>query len=345
MRLIAALIAVGLIVTGCTTDSTPPPQPERTSLGPEDPMPLRGAEVSKPTDIQLVDGMRLVDPDTGRWRAIAGIPASEALWTTAFQVGRHTVVSIGCDECTSPPRVYVLSPDNAQASFLGTAEEAAPAADGVWLKHQHGADQCTLGKVTLEGDQLVAPQRIDCGLHPREETALGLLARSDNRQDSIRDPHNLRRTVADAWDIHAVVGTTMVTSSAHEFVLIDGDHRTAIPTPAVVGTASDGGLSPDGRYLEISFEHPAWPGPRQRLDAWVLDLQTQRWIHAPSMPVAAGLKTTTELWSADGRLLIVGWLGEGDNARDTVASWRPGDDELALHRVSLPDKQYGVIAR
>jgi hypothetical protein len=98
--------------------------------------------------------------------------------------------------------------------------------------------------------------------------------------------------------------------------------------------------SPDGRLLAVSFEHPAWPGPRQRLDVWLLDLIELVWRHLPSMPVPAALKATGLSWAPDGRLVL---LGDFDGLGSALAVWRPGQDRLAVRSVPPASRGDGVF--
>lgn len=115
--------------------------------------------------------------------------------------------------------------------------------------------------------------------------------------------------------------------------------RTKIPAPTTIGHPGFPGscpaISPDGRYVMVEYGHPAWPGPRQRLDLWLYDLQSRRWVHVPSMPAPVALKFTEEAWSKDGRLVILGsFYGVGR----ALAVWRPGERDLSVRVVDYPNR-------
>lgn len=70
------------------------------------------------------------------------------------------------------------------------------------------------------------------------------------------------------------------------------------------------------------------------MDVWLLDLITLRWLHMPSMPVAASLKFTGMEWTRDGRLIL---LGEFDGFGGALVVWRPGEGQPAIRKLSLPE--------
>jgi hypothetical protein len=99
-------------------------------------------------------------------------------------------------------------------------------------------------------------------------------------------------------------------------------------------------VSPDQRHATVEYGHPAWPGPRQRLDVWVLAFSTGRWTHLPSMPVGLALKATDVTWANDGRLVLV---GEFDGPGTTLAVWRPGEGQLAMRPFDVASAQVIVL--
>jgi hypothetical protein len=84
-------------------------------------------------------------------------------------------------------------------------------------------------------------------------------------------------------------------------------------------------VSPDGRYAVVRFgTHSQSP---QIIDVWVLDLVNAAWLHVPGMPTGGALKYTSEAWSSDGRLVMVGQYGTG---KPILGTWRPGDNTVAV---------------
>lgn len=118
-----------------------------------------------------------------------------------------------------------------------------------------------------------------------------------------------------------------------------GDRRFPLPSSISLGRPRLT-VSPDLRYAAVEYGEPAWPGPRQRLDVWVLDLRDGRWTQLPSMPVAASLKLTGLAWAGDGRLVL---LGSFDGTGSALAVWRPGEPRLALRRTDFAGGQIAVL--
>lgn len=116
-----------------------------------------------------------------------------------------------------------------------------------------------------------------------------------------------------------------------------------VTLPSSPGSFSDGITSPDGRWIVVRMGDPAWPGPRQLLDLWLLDTRTLRWQHVPSMPAPVSLKQTGLAWAHDGRLVILGRFDATpdvsiDRTNDVLAVWRPGETQLSVRSVRLPEQ-------
>ena len=95
--------------------------------------------------------------------------------------------------------------------------------------------------------------------------------------------------------------------------------------PVRFGQPGYGKLSPDDRYLAVSFTDS-----RQVFDIWLLDTETLQWTRVPSMPVSAFVKATSFAWVPDGRLVILLTLEAGGHQ---LATWTPGDPELQVREL------------
>jgi hypothetical protein len=205
----------------------------------------------------------------------------------------------------------------------------------VWLERITSDETCTLTKVGWNGETLHAETEYDCEVHLIEETPIGLVAWADSDFGSTRgvlvDPSSLT-TILELGAIHGVIGDGILFRQSDRFVLLDTEagSEIAIEFPTDVGQPDYGLISPDGAFLAVAFKHPAWPGPRQRLDVWLLDTNTYEWTRLPSMPVAAALKETDITWTSDGRLVLYGAF---DEAGVAVATFSPGDDHLQVASV------------
>jgi hypothetical protein len=94
-------------------------------------------------------------------------------------------------------------------------------------------------------------------------------------------------------------------------------------------------VSPDGRYALVRLGN--YSSAQQVIDLWLLDLTTGDWRHVPGMPVFGGLKYASEAWAPDGRLVM---LGEYGADRRVLATWRPGDPQVAIRPDPLPERIY-----
>ncbi|GII22373.1 hypothetical protein Pme01_19700 [Planosporangium mesophilum] len=272
--------------------------------------PLHGVALTGPVRLRLLvasNPPELVDVDTGARTPVTGLPAGadRPTWVTA--VGQDAVITSSCLTCDAGGDVYVLRRGTTVARRIaaGSSVVASPDGRGVWLTRYDGTT-CTLQEVALDGQTRTASRPVDCHVVPRAVTGRYLL------------------TGAATGD-----GALVLTD-------VQAGSRTTIRRPTAIGDPSDGLASPDNRYLAIAFEHPAWPGPTQRLDLWLLEPASQRWQQAPSMPVPAALKFTAMTWLPDGRLVL---LGDFEHVGQAVAVWRPGEDQFGIRTLALPEQR------
>ena len=216
----------------------------------------------------------------------------------------------------------------------------------MWLLQYADTTRCTLREIGLDGRPRRQARRVGCGTHPRVETPLGLLVwtgapdRSGPVTAALLDPDE-GRTLVRFPEIHAIVGELVLSSGGEgdqgPFTVTDRrtGARHQVVRPSTVGSASDGLVSPDRQRVAIAFENPAWAGTgTQVMDVWLLDAMTYRWERLPAMPVPVALKFTSMAWADDGRLLL---LGSFDGAGDALAVWRPGQDQLVIRPIPLPE--------
>lgn len=307
--------------------------------------PLQGTALASPTGLRfLISGNPpvLVDLDRRRTTRVTGLADGQVV----LRVGASTVVNRECIGCT--PRVYVTRDGSTEARQIATGTAVAATSDrrGVWLMTQPGRGRCALNRIGLDGSKRSDPRPIDCRHRPLEETPLGLLCdvwtTTDNEYVVLAK--NTMKPIFRATGIIQILGNRALTSEYGQPLKLT-DIRTGrvteLPAPTTVGYPSYGVPSPDGRWLAVSYESPAWPGPRQRMDLWLLDIRSLRWLHAPSMPVPLSLKDTSLAWTADNRLVLLGTFdatadSDIDETFDAVAVWRPGDPQLSVRRITLP---------
>jgi hypothetical protein len=185
---------------------------------------------------------------------------------------------------------------------------------------------------------------VSCTIGPLGETALGLLVWTEpsaaGEQTALLDL-GTGRVLARYPEVHGVVGD-LVLWGGHErhagpFTLTDlrarTSHRVSRPTPH--GYAGMGLPSPDGRLLAVEFADLSWSQVQGQVsDIWLLDVQARRWRRLPGMPLITGVKFMSMAWTGDGRLVLA---GDFERFGEALAVWRPGQDQLAVKRLALPE--------
>ncbi len=294
---------------------------------------LDGEPLEIPSELLIVAGDSLIEVDSGSIERIDGLPqANDAeFWTQ--RGGPFAVVHcfIGCQG----DDLFILAQGESTARPIGSGFPT-PGIDGVWIKRISSGDTCTLTKTNWTG-QIVRPEtEFDCGTSLIAETSLGLVGWTERGYGQIQgvliDPSSLAE-VLQVGEIHGVVDNELLYRDGDSLVLLDtkSGSETSIQFPTDVGQPDFGELSPDGRHLAVSFKNPAWPGPRQLLDVWLLDTSTHEWTRLPSMPVAAFLKGTDVTWTADGRIVM---YGDFDQVGVALATFTPGDRHLRVLEIN-----------
>ena len=311
-----------------------------------EPSALRGVLLAGDTRLRLLvaDSPPFVlDVDSGRVTRLRGVPRSRrGVLSIAAAGGRGAVVHDERGPGCGWPRgcFYGVVAGGARAIDLGRARYASPGADGrsAWLVDSARGAGCSVRRVGLDGRTIVASRRFPCGtrLDP-PGGGLGLVV----RRTTIVDPRSGRTVLRVPWSIVAVAGERLLLyGPGHQFTLLgarDGKER-RLAWPSILDFGGAGLTAPRGRFVVLEFGDPAWRGSgAQALDLWVLDTRTGAMTEVPSMPAFVSLKRTSQAWTRDGRLVV---LGEDDRGA-FVAVWRPGERQLALKRVGLPERTSG----
>ena len=362
---VGVLVATVLGAAGSACDGAeaPTPVPPTNAPTPDPVAFLDGPELTGPTGIRLLMSGAFLDIDAG-----PGTPASVSGWLhrpgqapmlleehrTDGASGRLTISSGTATGVPGAPPVLRVS-----GEMLHTI---APSVDGagVWIEEYVTPDRCTIREVGRDGRDRRGPRPVTCGTRPVAET-----------------PHGLWVTVGPNAQVAA---TTATTAADYESVLLDpatlGERRrhprvdlidenrylvvprertepyqlhdqrsgtaTPVPRPESYGWPEPavGPLSPDGRYLPLSFGEPGTVP--QVLDVWLLDLAAPRWVHPPMMPAYAALKATSFTWVGDGRLVLLGQFARSrQDFEFLLASWRVGDAELRVRPYGRPASNAG----
>jgi hypothetical protein len=344
---LAATAAALLVAAGCTTaepnaavDQTTPPVPAATQPATTAPAPrhLEGRPPTGPIGLRLLvaaDPPRLVDVDRGTSRRVGGLPAGQEPFSVS-PLGDGAIV-IGHQQ------VFVLDGGADRARPVGRGSYAVASLDGrgLWLLEQGRG--CRLREVGLDGRERRPARRVPCGTGLMAETPLGLLVwtepAGDGTQAALLDP-GTGRVKARYPEVHGVVGDLVLWGEAERnagpFTLTNRRTGARHPVPRLTphGWAGSGEASPDGRLLAVEFADLSWSWVKGQVsDIWLLDLQTRRWRRLPGMPLITGVKFMSMAWTGDGRLVLA---GDFERYGKALATWRPGQDHLAVKRLALP---------
>jgi hypothetical protein len=262
-------------------------------------------------------------------------------------------VTVTRAETGAAPTLLVTAP-------AGSYPRLAAAADGrgVWVSEYRSRSRCALREVDLDGRVRRPAREVPCGVEPLLETPHGLWVKRWVNQYSLAgravdfhepgyallDPATLRAKAS--YQEAIVLGAHHVlTMNDQEGDLALRDLRTGSATRlenpsgllfAVFNSESPlGRVSPDARYALVRLgNHSVSP---QVIDLWLLDLTTGAWQQVPGMPVTGGLKSASETWAPDGRVVM---LGEYGLTGPVLATWRPGDREVTRRPDPLPRRIY-----
>jgi hypothetical protein len=107
--------------------------------------------------------------------------------------------------------------------------------------------------------------------------------------------------------------------------------------PSILRGLDEVVVQPHGTLIAVGFADPAYPGPAQAFDVWMLDTATGAFTHLPGLPAQVDLKFSSMAWTSDDRLVL---LLQG-GGRTVLAVWRPGAKTLPLRPVRLPEHTGG----
>jgi hypothetical protein len=112
--------------------------------------------------------------------------------------------------------------------------------------------------------------------------------------------------------------------------------RRVLPWRSILGYLDGALVQPHGRYVAIGFADPAYPGPPQAEDVFLLDRRRRSLTHVPGFPASIRLKFSSMAWAADGRLVLL--VRDEDGAR--IGTYRPDRRQRPVR----PDRQRSVDA-
>jgi hypothetical protein len=110
--------------------------------------------------------------------------------------------------------------------------------------------------------------------------------------------------------------------------------------PSILGGIGGVLAQPGGPFLALTFADPAYPGPQQAEDLFLLDTRTGAITHVPGFPAQIDLKFSSMSWTHDGRLVMLLQAA----GTTSVGVYRPGNRAVSLRRVRLPVRNSGSAA-
>jgi hypothetical protein len=119
--------------------------------------------------------------------------------------------------------------------------------------------------------------------------------------------------------------------------LISG-HRRRLVWPSYFGDIIRVVPEPDGPLVAVDFGSPAYPGPAQADDVWMLDTTTGTFTHVPGYPAGVDIKFSDIAWTTNARLVIIAQGG----GRTVLGVWEPGQPTLRLRTVPSRDGYHFV---
>ncbi|MFI6295383.1 hypothetical protein ACIBEJ_27585 [Nonomuraea sp. NPDC050790] len=325
---IAVVVAALMVLAGCTASSSgtaAPPAPRvSASSGADRPMaPLGGNPLAGSGLRVLVTGAGayLLEVDSGRRTAVAGLPRADQYW--GFAAGRRTVVAAVTPG--RPSRYFVLDGARARPLAEGLWAFAARDGSGVWVTRSSGA-RCTLREVPFSGTAARPGFPIGCDAAVFADSALGLLVnRSDGTMTVLSRENGRPLTWSRGEAGWQVLGTAERAAPAGPLALV----RSVGGSWGADGPGGSDGAGPSRDPASESLG--------------LLDPGTRR-VVAVGTPATEG-RSIVAVPDAGGRMLAVRSEVHPDEAdyAAMVAVWRPGDPVLRVKRLPLAPRELAVL--
>jgi len=358
--LAASAAAILVLATGAASSqgSSPSSQTAPHRHGSRQPVALKGTPLGPTTGLRLlVADVKpfVLDVDTGVETPVSGIDLPHGGVVSvvgtpgraAFLIADPMLAGTG-QRYARNWSVYAVPGGSTAASPIGAGRyDAVPqtSGPGIWVRQYVSRSHCRLQRIGLDG-QVSFQNAIPCNWTFTPGGSLGLVA----NRSRIVDPRTGRTVTLTVDGVLAAAGRRLLTARPYRTTilgtrlhLLDAATGAQRPVrwPSIVNQLDEPAVDPTGRWIAIGFGDPSWKfGPEQVLDVWVLDSRTGALTHVPGMPAFVHLKFTSMDWTADGRLVL---LGE-DDERGFVAVWRPGQPQLAIRNVQLPQRTGGSDA-
>ena len=319
-----------------------------TSARADGPLPrLAGPALPGPAHLQLIlsgSPPVIVDVDTGSARTVPGVTTSRFSQVQLVPIagGALAIVHQACDPCAGGKLRFATNAVgfrigvDGSVERLGSGRSFLPSRNGtsVWVLGRDAADRCTL---RLEPS--IRPARaVRCGLLLEDgETGLRM---STPDGEVLLDARTARARPAsgggrvDPRDDYAIrtSGDPMLEEERLHLDHLGTRASRNLRWPSILTWYGGWAARPQGSLIALEFADPAYPGPAQAEDFWLLDPATRTFSHLPGFPAQVDLKFSTWSWLDDGRLVL--YLQGG--GRTVVGLWQPGWKAVAVVPVALP---------
>jgi hypothetical protein len=332
---------------------------------PPEPLPrLTGPALAGPTHLRIVaDGNYgppfVLDVDRGTIRSVHGLgvpPAGTTLTLWSPRVEGLTPAPGGalagvyrqaCQRCARSQTEFLIGADGS-ARHVATlrmprkpTEETTPAlgSTATWLLRWPHTGPCTLRRVPGTRPAV----RVPCGdLGPDTEAGLMFATGSG---EAIVNPltGRIRYLTAQPHDaIYPLHGDLALEITFRQWDAFTGGHDGHLSVvnmtsgtlrplawPSYFGDVIRVVPEPHGPLVAVDFGSPAYPGPAQAEDIWMLNTTTGQFTHLPAYPAQVDIKFSSVAWTDDDRLVIVAQGG----GRTVLGIWKPGQTALPLRIV------------
>jgi len=332
---------------------------------PPEPLPrLSGPALATPTHIFIVASNNGVDPvvvnvDRQTTRAVPGLGVRSSYttpWGPRVELVRATaggavalVSRQPCQRCVLSQAEFLVGTDGSvrriaklpriAVGATGTIETSPVLGQpAIWLLRWPHAGPCSLRRVPGSGRAVHVPcgtiaAQTQAGLWIGAVIVNPLTGRTVARSAV---PPGDGAALYPLWGTLALEnrglapGGSLGTQFGHlSLVNLIGGERRALVWPSYFGNVIRVVPEPGGPLVAVDFGSPAYPGPAQAEDIWILNTTTATFTHLPGYPAQVDIKASNVVWTNDRRLVIVAHGG----GRAVVAIWKPGQATLPLRTV------------